>query len=221
MGGLFQGLVSILAETLSFLYKYIGDYGIAIILLTIATRIVILPLTIKQTKSMLEMQKLQPKLKALQEKYKDNKEKLQQEMMKFYSEHKVNPLGGCLPLILQLPIFYALFSMLNHNKDIINATFLGIFRLGQSPNAAFNAGILPFIPYLILLILMAVTTYIPQKMITQDAQQQKMSLYMVPVMVFVAWNLQSGVLVYWITTNIWSMGQQYVMLKFAKTSEVS
>jgi YidC/Oxa1 family membrane protein insertase len=221
LGGFFQSLVNVLAETLGFLYKYIGDYGVAIILLTVAIRVIILPLTIKQTQSMLEMQKLQPKLKKLQEKYKDNKEKLQQEMMKFYSEHKVNPLGGCLPLLLQLPIFYALFNMLNHNKDILNATFLGIFKLGLSPSAAYSNGIIVFIPYMFLLLLMAISTYIPQKMITQDAQQQKMSLYMVPVMVFVAWKLQAGVLVYWITTNIWSIGQQYVMLRLAKTSEVS
>jgi YidC/Oxa1 family membrane protein insertase len=219
--GVFDSLVGLLADTLGFLYKYIGDYGVAIIILTVAIRVIILPLTIKQTQSMLEMQKLQPKLKELQEKYKDNKEKLQQEMMKFYSEHKVNPLGGCLPLLLQLPIFYALFNMLNHNKAIVNATFLGIFQLGLKPSVAFAQGVVPFIPYLILLVLMAVTTYIPQKMITQDAQQQKMSLYMVPLMVFIAWNLQAGVLVYWVTTNIWSIGQQYVMLKLAKTSEVS
>jgi YidC/Oxa1 family membrane protein insertase len=219
--GVFDSLVGLLADTLGFLYKYIGDYGVAIIILTVAIRVIILPLTIKQTQSMLEMQKLQPKLKELQEKYKDNKEKLQQEMMKFYSEHKVNPLGGCLPLLLQLPIFYALFNMLNHNKAIVSATFLGMFQLGLKPSAAFAHGIISFIPYLILLVLMAITTYIPQKMITQDAQQQKMSLYMVPLMVFIAWNLQAGVLVYWVTTNVWSIGQQYVMLKLAKTSEVS
>jgi YidC/Oxa1 family membrane protein insertase len=218
--GVFNSLIGLLADTLGFLYKYIGDYGVAIIILTVAIRVIILPLTIKQTQSMLEMQKLQPKLKELQEKYKDNKEKLQQEMMKFYSEHKVNPLGGCLPLLLQLPIFYALFTMLNNNKAIVSATFLGMFQLGQRPSVAFTDGIVSFIPYLILLVLMAITTYIPQKMITQDAQQQKMSLYMVPLMVFIAWNLQAGVLVYWITTNVWSIGQQYVMLKFAKTSEV-
>ena len=89
-----------------------GNYGVAIILLTVLVKLVLLPLTIKQTRSMIAMQKIQPEIKKLQEKYKDDKEKLSQEMMKFYKENKVNPLGGCLPLILQLPVFFALFTVL-------------------------------------------------------------------------------------------------------------
>jgi len=169
---------------------------------------------------MYEMQKLQPKLKELQEKYKDNKEKLQQEMMKFYSENKVNPFGGCLPLILQLPIFFALFRMLLSNKELLNATSLGL-QLGLKPSLALAHGVVVFIPYLILIILMAVTTYLPQKMMATDAQQQKMGLYMVPLMVFFAWSLPAGVLIYWVTTNIWTIAQQYITLRLAKTSEVS
>lgn len=220
MGSIWQSLINILAAILTFFYAYVHDYGIAIILLTIAVRIFILPLTIKQTKSMYEMQKLQPKLKELQEKYKDNKEKLQQEMMKFYSENKVNPFGGCLPLILQLPIFFALFRMLMNNKELLNATSLGL-QLGLKPSLAFAHGIVTFIPYLVLIILMAVTTYLPQKMMATDAQQQKMGLYMVPLMIFFAWSLPAGVLIYWVTTNIWTIAQQYVTLRLAKTSEVS
>ncbi|MHB8842143.1 MAG: YidC/Oxa1 family membrane protein insertase [Candidatus Aquicultor sp.] len=220
MGSIWQGLIDILAATLTFFNAYVHSYGVAIILLTVAVRIFILPLTIKQTKSMYEMQKLQPKLRELQEKYKDNKEKLQQEMMKFYSENKVNPFGGCLPLILQLPIFFALFRMLLNNKELLNATSLGL-QLGLKPSLAFAHGIIPFIPYLILIILMAVTTYLPQKMMATDAQQQKMGLYMVPLMVFFAWSLPAGVLIYWVTTNIWTIAQQYVTLRLAKTAEVS
>ncbi len=220
MGSIWQGLINILAAILTFLNAYVHSYGIAIILLTVAVRIFILPLTIKQTKSMYEMQKLQPKLKELQEKYKDNKEKLQQEMMKFYSENKVNPFGGCLPLVLQLPIFFALFRMLMNNKQLLNATSLGL-QLGLKPSLAFAHGIIPFIPYFILIILMAVTTYLPQKMMATDAQQQKMGLYMVPLMVFFAWSLPAGVLIYWVTTNIWTIAQQYVTLRIAKTSEVN
>ena len=220
MGSIWQGLIDILAATLTFFNAYVHSYGVAIILLTVAVRIFILPLTIKQTKSMYEMQKLQPKLKELQEKYKDNKEKLQQEMMKFYSENKVNPFGGCLPLILQLPIFFALFRMLLSNKELLNATSLGL-QLGLKPSLALVHGVVVFIPYLILIILMAVTTYLPQKMMATDAQQQKMGLYMVPLMVFFAWSLPAGVLIYWVTTNIWTIAQQYITLRLAKTSEVS
>lgn len=220
MGGLWQGLINILGVTLSFFYSFVGDYGLAIVLLTVAVRIFILPLTIKQTKSMYEMQKVQPKLRELQEKYKDNKEKLQQEMVKFYAENKVNPFGGCLPLLLQLPIFFALFRMLMENKELLHATSLGLFELGLRPSIAFAGGLVTFLPYLVLILLMAITTYLPQKMMTTDPQQQKMGLYMVPLMVFFAWSLPAGVLIYWITTNIWTIAQQYVTLRIGKTSEV-
>jgi YidC/Oxa1 family membrane protein insertase len=106
---LLEGLGSILA----FLYDFIPSYGVAIVLLTVLVRIVLLPLTIRQTRSMQAMQRLQPKLKELQRKYKGNRQKLNEEMMKLYKEHQVNPLGGCLPLLLQLPVFFALFQVLN------------------------------------------------------------------------------------------------------------
>lgn len=221
MGSLWQGLIEALIAVLNFFNSYVNDYGLAIILLTVAVRIVILPLTIKQTKSMYEMQKFQPKLRELQEKYKNNKEKLQQEMMKFYAEHKINPFGGCLPLLLQMPIFIALFQMIMGNKELLKATSFGIFELGLRPGAAFADGIVAFLPYLILIVLMALTTYIPQKMMTTDPQQQKMGLMLMPIMVFFAWSLPTGVLLYWITTNVWTIGQQYITLKLAKTSEVS
>lgn len=223
MGSLWQGLINILRDILFFFHNYIvSDFGIAIVLLTVLVRVVILPLTIKQTKSMYEMQKLQPKLRALQEKYKDNKEKLQQEMMKFYAENKVNPFGGCLPLILQLPIFFALFRMLITTKELVKASsFFGLLVLGMTPGKALGAGVVEFIPYLLLILLLAVTTYLPQKMMTSDPQQQKMGLYMTPLMVFIGWTLPAGALIYWVTTNLWTMAQQYVMLKIAKPAEVS
>src|SRR5919106_4802097 len=110
---IWNGLLSGLGTLLSFFYSIIPSYGIAIILLTISVRILLLPLTIKQTKSMQQMQKIQPKVKELQRKYKGNRQKLNQELMALYKEHQVNPLGGCLPLLLQLPVFFALFSVLN------------------------------------------------------------------------------------------------------------
>ena len=220
MISLWNGLIDLLKDVLQFFYLYVNDYGLAIILLTVAIRVVILPLTIKQTKSMYEMQRLQPKLKELQEKFKDNKEKLQQEMLKFYSEHKVNPFGGCFPLLLQMPVFFALFQMLMRNKDLLKATSMGIFELGKRPSAAFGEGIIPFLPYLILIALMALTTYLPQKMMATDPQQQRMGLMLMPLMVFFAWTLPTGVLLYWITTNVWTMAQQYVTLRLAKQAEV-
>ena len=110
---IWDSLLKGLGSILSFFYEVIPSYGAAIILLTILVRIVLIPLTIKQTRSMQEMQRIQPKVKELQRKYKGNRQKMNEELMKLYKEHQVNPLGGCLPLVLQLPVFFALFSVLN------------------------------------------------------------------------------------------------------------
>jgi YidC/Oxa1 family membrane protein insertase len=107
--GQLYGLVLIL---LNWLYGFTHDYGLAIIALTVIKRVALMPLTIQQTRSMQQMQEIQPKLKALQDKYKNDKEKLQEETLKFYQENQVNPFGGCLPLLLQMPIFIALFKVL-------------------------------------------------------------------------------------------------------------
>jgi YidC/Oxa1 family membrane protein insertase len=110
---IWDSLLKGLGSVLSFFYEVVPSYGVAIILLTILVRIVLIPLTIKQTRSMAEMQRIQPKVKELQRKFKGNRQKMNEELMKLYKEHQVNPLGGCLPLLLQLPVFFALFSVLN------------------------------------------------------------------------------------------------------------
>jgi YidC/Oxa1 family membrane protein insertase len=225
-------LIEFFTVILIFFYNLVHNYGLAIILLTILIRIFLLPLTVKQTKSMHEMQKLQPKLKALQEKYKNNKEKLQEEMMKFYSEHKVNPFGGCLPLLLQLPVFFALFQMLWRPKEFLpvayqdsfmKAVFLGT-RLVNNPGKYLPPPLgsatdpiaqllLPGIPYYILVVLMVVTTYLPSKMMGGDPQQEKMMLFMAAFMAFIAVQFPAGVLIYWITTNVLTMLQQYFQVR--------
>lgn len=211
---LWAGIVTGLADILNFFHRYVGDYGVAIILLTVAVRVILLPLTIKQTRSMQEMQRVQPMLKKLQEKYKNDKQKLQEEMMKFYQEHKVNPLGGCLPLILQFPIMIALFRMLLNNPLIKGAPFL--FLISDLSKAAGNFTLATWVasvPYYILVVLMIVTTYIPQKMMTSDPQQEKMMIFMSIFMAWIAWRLPAGVILYWVTTNIWTIGQQYIMVR--------
>jgi YidC/Oxa1 family membrane protein insertase len=122
VGAIWPAILSGIFWLLQFLYGYVHDWGVAIILLTIAFRVVLIPLTWKQTKSMYELQEIQPKIKALQEKYKNDKEKQQEELMKFYKENKVNPFGGCLPLLLQMPLFIALFSVLQKNLPAYIAT---------------------------------------------------------------------------------------------------
>jgi YidC/Oxa1 family membrane protein insertase len=127
VGAIWQSVLDAIFWLLKYFYGYVNDWGWAIILLTIAFRVLLIPLTWKQTKSMYELQEIQPKIKALQEKYKNDKEKQQEELMKFYKENKVNPFGGCLPLLLQMPLFIALFTVLRTNlPDYINTLPLGV-----------------------------------------------------------------------------------------------
>ncbi len=147
MFALFHELLALMGRGLSFFYDLVPSYGLAIILLTVAVRLVMLPLTIKQTRSMQEMQKLQPEVKRLQAKYKGgDRQKMNEEMMKLYKEHKVNPLGGCLPLLLQLPIFLALYRVFAgcgaHNVKVCPITEVGTKYLpvGSALTRAINSG---------------------------------------------------------------------------------
>jgi YidC/Oxa1 family membrane protein insertase len=334
-GPLLQGL----GVLLSFLYDLVRSYGLAIILLTVLVRVVLLPLTIRQTRSMQEMQKLQPKIKELQRKYKGNRQKVAEETQKLYREHQVNPLGGCLPLLLQLPVFFALFGVLRATEGALavpsepirptavqaegtvcrpntspsvggqpasavvcegpsgeevtydieewrtkqsrlpidapppslaicarqevegdrvtgflcesvlgpghlpedselfaaivedRAEFLGI-ELACSPTQAASrdavrlcagpgaeGGVVPAIPYFVLVALMVGTTYYQTKQMQRAsagpaAQQQQLMARIMPVFLgFISISISAGVLVYWVTTNAWQIGQQYMMLR--------
>jgi YidC/Oxa1 family membrane protein insertase len=213
---------NLIFAALTYLYALTGDWGVAIILLTIAIRILILPLTIKQTASMYEMQKIQPKIKALQAKYKDDKEKLQEETLKFYSENKVNPLGGCLPLLLQMPVFFALFQVLR-TKLPADASFLGIIpKLSMAPKAVYAAGaaggagpmagIIVALPYIILVILFSVSIWLPQALMPGDKQQKMIGAYMAIAMLWFGWSSPAGVLLYWDVSSIWGVGQQQLTM---------
>ena len=208
-----QPIIDILQSVLEFFAQLTGDYGVAIILLTITVRIILLPLTIKQTKSMQEMKRIQPKLKELQEKYKNNKEKLQEEIMKFYKEHKINPLSGCLPLLLQLPIMFALFRVLlelgkGHNFWV---AMEDISLSAQKAVATLSA--VEAVPYILLALIMMGTTYWQSKMMSADAQQERMMLFMSLFMAYLGWTLPAGVVLYLVVTNIWTIGQQYVTIR--------
>lgn len=196
---------------LNVLYGFTHSYGWAIVLLTLLIRIVLLPLVVKQTKAQIDLQRIQPKVKELQKKYKDNKEKLNEEILKLYSEHKVNPFGGCLPLLVQLPIFWALFRVLISYKELANESFLFIPSLSQSPAAAGFS--LQSWPYIFIVILLAASTYLSSKLMTTDRTQEITTLSMTVLMLFIAWQLPAGVLVYWVTTNILTFVQQYIQLE--------
>jgi YidC/Oxa1 family membrane protein insertase len=243
---LWHGLLGGLGAVLSFFYDLIPSYGIAIILLTVFVRVILLPLTIKQTRSMKQMQEIQPKVKELQRKYKGNRQKLNEELMKLYKEHQVNPLGGCLPLLLQLPVFFALYQVLTagggteHIPDgTLKASildggerFLGM-NLACSP-AASGQGLVQVaqqtaevncgtgtgvrIVYFVMMALMVGTMFYQQKQMQRastgpQAQQMKMMTTIMPAILGVfSYSIAAGVLVYWVTTNVWQIAQQQVML---------
>lgn len=162
------------------------------------------------------MKKWQPKLKELQEKFKNDRQKMNEEMMKFYSEHKINPFSGCLPLILQFPIFIALFQILNKNPALEGQPFLFLIKnlsISAGDVSIAKLGLFAAASYYIMIVLMMLTTYIPQKMMSADPQQDRIMLFMTVFMAFIAWRLPAGVLLYWITTNVWTIAQQYFAVR--------
>ncbi len=186
------------------------NYGIAIILLTIIIRIVFWPITHKSTESMKRMQAIQPLMKEIREKYKDNQQKQQQELMNLYKEHKVNPLGGCLPMLIQIPVFIALFVVLRSAIELRFAPFLWVRDLSQPENLL--AGVLP-IPLNILPIVMAVTMVWQQKLTpgTGDPNQQKMMMFMPVMMLVMFYNFAAGLTLYWTTNQCLMIVQQLIM----------
>ena len=302
-----MGLFEVFSGALTGFYALIPNYGAAIILLTLAVRVLLLPLSIKQTKSMREMQVIQPEVKKIQAKHKGDRQKMNEEMMALYKEHGVNPLGGCAPLLLQFPILIALFYVvqkplaymgyeapqvakgvfvapadfciriatatveacttaidavtgqvsgiietLQHSRlaeDLIekgadvysflglqlNCSASGILRpptedvLAQASDASraltesCGAGLAASLPYLVLVLLMGFTTWYQQKQMQarqdpnnpQMAQMQMFAKIMPVMLMFFAFSFPTGVVLYWLTTNVWTIAQQRIMLKAA------
>ena len=268
-----MGFFEIFSAGLAGLYGVVSSYGLAIILLTLVTRVILLPLSIKQTRSMREMAVIQPEIKKIQAKYKGNRQKMNEEMMGLYKEHGVNPFGGCLPLLMQFPILIGLFyvirtplAYLGYRKEEVGGIVewiprnLGGFMetlqgsslaseltdhalrvnqflslrldcypsqvLSSQPSNAVNvdcgSGIASFIPYAALILFMGFTTYYQQKQMqarnadSPQAQQMQMIGRIMPLMLMVfAYNFPTGVVLYWVTTNLWTIVQQRIILAAA------
>jgi len=190
------------------------NYGLAIMLLTILIRIVFWPLTHKSTQSMKRMQAVQPLMKEIREKFKDNAQKQQQEMMRLYKEHKINPLGGCLPMLIQIPVFIALFVVLRSAIELRFASFLWIKDLSEAENLfpfGYSLPLLGWSAINILPILMAATMFWQQKLTpsTGDAQQQKIMMFMPVMMLFFFYNFAAGLSLYWTTNQVLMIVQLY------------
>jgi len=218
--GWFDIIAKALFYVLIFFNKFIDNYGVSIILLTILVKLLFWPLTHKSYKSMKEMQKLQPIMAKIREKHKNDKQKMNTEMMGLYKTYKVNPLGGCLPMIIQLPVFFALFRLLGSAIELRHAPFMFWIKDLSAPDRLFH---FPFsIPFMappygipVLTLLMGASMFIQQKMTPTpgDPAQAKMMMFMPIIFTFMFINFPSGLVLYWLVNNLLSIGQQYRILK--------
>ncbi|HEX2294415.1 MAG TPA: YidC/Oxa1 family membrane protein insertase [Actinomycetota bacterium] len=252
-----MGFFELFSTALAGFYALIPSYGLAIILLTLAVRLLLLPLSIKQTKSMREMQAIQPEIKRIQAKHKGDRQKMNEELMALYKEHGVNPFGGCLPLLMQFPVliglFYVIQKPLKYMGDIVESSaladglreipiqinsFLGIHLncsaggtlsgsidpnltgIEQQLAQSCGRGLATALPYLALVLAMGFTTYYQQKQMQRStpnspqAQQMQMITKVMPLLLMVfSFNFPAGVVVYWVTTNLWTIVQQRIILK--------
>ena len=209
-----------LLHILLFFEKYFGNYGISIILLTVLIKIVFWPLSYKSYKSMGEMKKLQPRLMKLREKYKDNKQLMNQEMMNLYRTYKVNPMSGCFPVLIQLPVFFALFRVLGSAIELRHAPFILWINDLSTPDRLFS---FPFsIPLMsppygipVLTLLMGGSMWLQQKMSPSpgDPSQARIMMLMPVIFTFMFINFPSGLVLYWFVNNLLSIVQQYYVTK--------
>ncbi|HDP24444.1 MAG TPA: membrane protein insertase YidC [Deltaproteobacteria bacterium] len=200
--GFFDLIAKPLLISMNWIQSYVGSYGLSIIILTIFIKIILYPLTFKSFASMKGLQKIQPLMKELQAKYKDDKQKLNQELMKLYSEHKINPLGGCLPMLLQIPILFALYKVFYSAIELRHTPFhiIGTWLPDLSAKD----------PYFITPVLMGLSQFVMQKMTPTagDPTQQKIMLMMPVVFTFLFLSFPSGLVLYWLVSNILSIIQQ-------------
>ena len=228
LANILQPLVDVADAVLNFFHDIGFGWGMSIILLTVATRALLIPLTYKQLKGMRALQALQPQIKEIQAKFKNDRQRMQQEMMRFYQENKVNPFASCIPLLAQLPIFITLFYTLRHDLrfDICGQSAV---PCGDFPAAKWPPGHVPgsegflFIPdltakatgaVLITLVILYVGTQLAAGMVmavTADSSQRTMMLILPLIFVPFIITFPAGLVLYWITTNIWTIGQQYVV----------
>ena len=182
--------------------KYVGNFGVSIIIVTILIKIALLPLTLKQDKSMKEMKKLQPELEKIKKDYAHDKQMLNIKTMELYREHKVNPMGGCLPILIQLPILFALFGVLRSGIIPADSSFLWMKLV--DPDL-----------YFILPVLNGAVSFLQQKLMgTSDNPQMKNMMFIFPIMmIMISYKMPSGLQIYWLTSSILAVVQQYFIMK--------
>jgi YidC/Oxa1 family membrane protein insertase len=226
VGNILQPLIDVNDAIVKFWHDTVGlGWGLSIIGLTVVVRLAILPLTFKQVRSMQGLQKLQPEMKKIQARFKEDKKRQQEEMLKLYQEHQINPLGSCLPLVLQLPFFFALYQTLRKGGEIFDQIraepsgdngFLFIPDLTRS--VTHHTGVL------IALLVLYVTTQLASSWVSainiQDKTQRRLLFIFPIVFSVIIIRFPAGLIVYWITTNVWTIGQQLFIRRFMPPPEL-
>lgn len=239
---MFDALFEIIAKTLSVFYDLIPNYAIAIAMLTLVVMVITTPFTLKGTRSMIQMQRLQPEMRRLQIKHKDDRQKLNEELMAFYKENQLNPLGGCLPLLLQAPIFMILYNVIRGLTTLEDGRFVpkyldegsALYRalhgtdemmafgvdLAESASKSLGEGFIHGLPHVVLVAVVAVTSYYQQRQIqgrNPDAEippQQKMLMRLMPAMFVVfAFVAPSALVIYFVTSNLYRIGMQHYITR--------
>jgi YidC/Oxa1 family membrane protein insertase len=245
---IWDGIREGMGWVLAFFYSIVPNVGFAIIMLTVLVRLILFPLTAKQAKSMIAMQRAQPEIKKLQAKYKNDRQKLNEEMMKFYKEHQINPLGGCLPLLAQSPVFIALYQTLEdlqkfipktgslnqmytaicsgHGNTLAKCTkpvldFFGMNLAQSASNAPKGFG--NALPYYVLVGLVVISAFFQQRQTMRNQaapnpQMQVIGKVMPVVFGFISINIPAGVVLYFLTSNLWQIGQQEVVYRTIGTA---
>lgn len=224
---MWDAFMDLIFNIIHFFYNFCGDWGLAIIIVTVIFRVLISPLMHKQTKSSFQMQKVQPLMQEIQKKFADDPVRQQEEMQKLYAEAKFNPLAGCLPMLLQMPIFMALFQVLRTMGDRVGETTYEFYNLVPNlvltPADAFANGFGTFVPYLILMVVFAGATFLPMILMqagNKDNPQRKQTIIMSAVMsvfmLWISWGSPAGVLLFWGVSSLIGIGQQQISLSIMK-----
>jgi len=226
-GNMLGWLESLLKWTMNFFYSLVHNYGVAIILLTVLVRAIMFPLTFKGSMSTARMQELQPKMKEIQDKFKANPQKMNQELAEFYKREGYNPLSGCLPMLIQLPIFFAMYALFNNHFDLRGASFIpGWISDLSLPESVYDFATVNLVIWKVSAIRILPVIYVASQLLYgkfmqnvqtggQSAGQMKFMMYGMPIIFFfVLYDMPSGLLVYWIAANILTIVQQIVINKY-------
>lgn len=216
-------------DCIAFFANFLGDWGLAIIVITVIFRLIVAPIMHKQIKSSYQMQKVQPLMQEIQRKFAGDQVRLNEEMQKLYAETKFNPLAGCLPMLLQMPIFLAMFQTLRElggrDSNVSYTFYAMVSDLTKTPADMFAQGFGPFIPYLILMLVFAVGTFLPmilQNLKSDSAQRNQMLLMggiMSLFMLWISWGSPAGVLLFWGASSIIGICQQQITMRVLKKQE--